>query len=133
MFQYTMWMLVHPAYLVLSSATPSNEIFCGSFLIKNLVIVVCLPHQQNDFFLQPQEQKICRRLTQCSSTLCGCLCTQPIRCCPLKHFQMRYFAVHFDQKSSYLCAYLISKTNFFLQPHEQKMCRRLTQCSSILC
>jgi hypothetical protein len=35
-------MLVHPAYLVLFYGTLSNEIFCGSFiLIENLV--VCVP------------------------------------------------------------------------------------------
>ena len=35
-------MLVHQTYLVLSSASLSNEIFCGSFiLIENLV--VCVP------------------------------------------------------------------------------------------
>ena len=34
MFYYFMWMLVHPTHLVLSSASPSNEIFyCCSFLI----------------------------------------------------------------------------------------------------
>ena len=36
MFQYTMWMLVHLTHLVLSSASPSYEIFCCSFLIKIL-------------------------------------------------------------------------------------------------
>ena len=34
MFYYFMWMLVHPTHLVLSSASPSSEIFyCCSFLI----------------------------------------------------------------------------------------------------
>ena len=40
-FQYTMWMIVHPTYLVLSYATLSNEIFCCSFLVKNLFVCVC--------------------------------------------------------------------------------------------
>ena len=31
---------MHPTYMVLTSATLSNEIFCGSFLVKNLVIFV---------------------------------------------------------------------------------------------
>ena len=35
-------MFVHPPRLVLSSVTISNEIFCGSFLIKNHV-VICVP------------------------------------------------------------------------------------------
>ena len=77
---------------------------------------------------QLQEQKMGKRQTQWSSTLFGCFCTQPIWCCPLQHFQIRYFVVHFDQKSCYLCAYSISKTNFFLQPQEQKSGRRQTQC-----
>ena len=42
MFLYTLWISVHPTYLVLSSATLSNEIFCGSSLIKNLDII-CVP------------------------------------------------------------------------------------------
>ena len=37
MFQYTMWMLVHPTQKVLSPATLSNEIFCCTFLIKNRI------------------------------------------------------------------------------------------------
>ena len=35
-------MFVHPTRLVLSSVTISNEIFCGSFLVKNHV-VICVP------------------------------------------------------------------------------------------
>ena len=38
-----------------------------------------------------------------------------------------------DQKSCYVCAYHISKTNFIPQLHGQKSCRRQTQCSSTLC
>ena len=34
-----MWMFVHPTYLLLSSATLSNEIFCGSFWSKILFFV----------------------------------------------------------------------------------------------
>ena len=41
MFQHTMWFIVHQAYLVLSSATLSNEVFCCSVLIKNLIL--CVP------------------------------------------------------------------------------------------
>ena len=93
-----MWILVHPTYLVLSSAALSNEIFCGLFLVKNLVflcatVVNVIP--------QPQEQERCRRQTQCSSTLWECLCTWPSWCCPLQPFQMRIFVVHFDWKSWY--------------------------------
>ena len=39
-------MLVHLTYLVLSSATLSNEVYCGSFLVKNLV--VCVPSTTAD-------------------------------------------------------------------------------------
>ena len=78
----------------------------------------CACHNSKmNFIPQPQEEKSCRRQTQCSNTLfgslCGCLCIQPIWCCPLQPFYyMRYFVVHFDQKSCYLCAYHISKTIF---------------------
>ena len=34
MFYYTMWMIVHPTYLVFSSATLSNELFCCAFLVE---------------------------------------------------------------------------------------------------
>ena len=71
MFYYTMWMLVQPAYLVLSSATLSNEIFCGSFLVKNHVFCACNSSETN-FIPRPEEQKSGRRQTQCSKTLCGC-------------------------------------------------------------
>ena len=36
MFHYSMWMVVHQTHLVLSSASPSYEMFCCSFLIKIL-------------------------------------------------------------------------------------------------
>ena len=36
-------MIVHPAYLMLSSATLSNEIFCCSFLIKILFFFLSQP------------------------------------------------------------------------------------------
>ena len=51
MFWYTIWMLVRLTQKVLSSATLSNEIFYGSPLIKNLILLfVCLPQQQNEFY-----------------------------------------------------------------------------------
>ena len=48
-----------------------------------------------NFITQPHEQKSCRRQTECSNTLwgCGCLCNQPILCCLLQPFQMRYFVL----------------------------------------
>ena len=48
-----------------------------------------------NFIPQPQDHKSCRRQSQCSSSLCGCLCIQPIWCCPVQPSQMRYFVVHF--------------------------------------
>jgi hypothetical protein len=42
-------MFVHLTYLVLSYGTLSYEIFCGSFLIKNLVIL-CVQQQKNEFY-----------------------------------------------------------------------------------
>ena len=38
-----MWMLVHPTYLVLFYGTLSNEIFCGSFILIENLVVVCVP------------------------------------------------------------------------------------------
>ena len=128
-----MWMLVHLNHLVLSSATLSGGIFCGSFWSKNLCYLCAYHIGRTHFIPQPHEQESCRRQTQCSSTLCESLCTWLIWWCPLQPCQMRYFVVHFDQKSCFLCAYHISKTNFIPQPHGQKCYRRQTQCSSTLC
>ena len=50
MFQYIMWMIVNQPYLVLSSATFSNELYCYSFLVENLVVAVCVYQQQNEFY-----------------------------------------------------------------------------------
>ena len=76
MFKYTMWMLVHMIQKVLSSVTLSNEIFCGSFLTKNYVVIIyylCAYHiSKTNFIPQLQEQKSGRRQTQCSNTLCEC-------------------------------------------------------------
>ena len=59
---------------------------------------VCAFHTSKlHFILQPQEQKSCKRQTQCYNTLCGCLCTWPIWCCPVRNpficpqpFYLRY-------------------------------------------
>ena len=85
-----MWMLVHPTYLMLSSATLSNDIFCCSlflFLIKNHVFCECNNRELN-FIPQPHEKKRGRRNTQCSSILDESWCTQLICCCPLQPFQI---------------------------------------------
>ena len=116
---------------MLSSATVSNEISCCSFLVKNHVFCMCNSSETN-FIPRPHEQESGRRQTQCSSTRCECLCTLLIWYCPLQPFQMRNVVVHFYQKSCYLCAFHISKISFITQPHEQKSCRRQTQCSSTL-
>ena len=99
-----------------------------SFESALIVLVV------RDIISQPQEQESCRRQSQCSSTLCGCLCTQTIWCCPLQPFYLRYFVFISNQKSCCcLCAFHTSKINIIPQPQEQKSCRRQTQCSSTLC
>ena len=89
----------HLTQLVLFSATLSNEIFCGSFLVQNHV-VICVPttSAKRIFFQQPHKQKSCGRQTECSSTLCEYLCTWLIWCCHLKPSQMRYFVVHLWSK-----------------------------------
>ena len=45
---------------------------------------------------------------------------------------MRYFVVHFYQKSCHLCACHKSKMDLIPQPQEQKSGRRQTQCSGTL-
>ena len=59
MFLYSMWMLVHLIHLVLSSATLSNEIFCGSFLC---FLRACHKSEMS-FIHQSQEQESGRRPT----------------------------------------------------------------------
>ena len=72
-----------------------------------------------NFILQPQEQESCKRLTQYSSTLCFCYCTQPIWCCPLYPFQMSYFVIQFWSKILlFLHACHKSVMNFIPQPQE---------------
>ena len=53
-----MWMLVHLTQLVLSSATFSNEIVCGSFLIKNPVICVPTTLAKQILFHNPMNKKL---------------------------------------------------------------------------
>ena len=122
-----------PTHLVLFSVTISNEIFCCSFFWSK-ILFLCAYHISKTYFIpQPHGQKSCRRQPQCSNTLCEGLCIWPKTCCPLQPLQMRYFVVHFWSKTWYLCAYHISKTNFILQPYEQKSCRRVRQGSNTLC
>ena len=65
------------------------------FSNQNFYCFCVCNNSKQDFMPQPQEQLTCRRHTQYSSTLCGCLCTLPIWCCPVQPFYMRYFVVHF--------------------------------------
>ena len=53
-----MGMLVHLTHLVLSYGTLSNEIFCGSFLIKNLVIFVRATTVKRILFLNYMNRKV---------------------------------------------------------------------------
>ena len=95
---------------------------------------LCAYHQSKiKCIQQPKEQKSGRRVTQCSNTLCGGYCFQPIKSSPLEPFRIRYFVVHFGEKYGYLCAYHSSKIKFTLQPQKQKSGRRVTQCSNTLC
>ena len=59
-------------------------------LIINLVFCVC-NSSETKFIPQTQEQKGCRRQTQCSNTLCECLCTWPIHCFLWNHFKWDIF------------------------------------------
>ena len=52
-------MLVHPTYLVLFYGTLSNEIFCGSFiLIENLVVCVPSTTVKQILFLNHRKRKV---------------------------------------------------------------------------
>ena len=83
---------------------------------------LCAYHSSKiKFTLQPQKQKSGRRVTQCSNTLCGGYCIQPIKSSPLELSRIRYFVVHFDEKYGYFCANHNSKIKFTLQPQEQKV------------
>ena len=116
-------MLVHLNHLLLSSATLSGGIFCGSFWSKNLCYLCAYHIGRTHFIPQPHEQESCRRQTQCSSTLCESLCTWLIWWCPLQPCQMRYFVVHFDQKSCCFCAYrtTLAKHILFLNHRTKKV------------
>ena len=67
----TMWMLVHPTHLVLSSATLSNETFCCSLCDQKSCCLCAFYYSKMNFIPQPQEKRSCRRQTQCSSTWSG--------------------------------------------------------------
>ena len=121
-------MLVHPTHLVLASATLQMRYFVFIFDQKSSCCFCAFHTSKMNFILQPQQQKSGRRQTQCSSTICGCLCIWPIWCCPLKPFQMRYFVFISDHKSCcWFCAFHTSKMNFILQSQEQKRYRRQIQ------
>ena len=99
MFQYTMWMLVHPTHLVLSSATLSSKILCCSFISGPTSCCLCAFHNSGLYFTQqPQEQKSGRRQLQGSNALFRCQYIQLIWGCPLQPFQIRYFVVLFWSK-----------------------------------
>ena len=124
-------MILHPTQKLLSSATLSSRYFVVHFDKKYWYL--CAYHNSKmSFTLQLQEQKIGRGQLNCSSTLLESYCTQPSLCCPLQHFRVGYFVVHFDEKYWYLCAYHNSKMSFTLQLQEQKIGRGQLNCSSTL-
>ena len=51
-------MFVYLTYLALSYGTLSNEIFCGSFLIQNLVIVLLATKMKWILFLNHRNRKV---------------------------------------------------------------------------
>ena len=54
---YTLWMLVHPTHLVLSSETLSNEIFCGIWT-ENLAVCVSTSLAKQMLFHNPMNKKV---------------------------------------------------------------------------
>ena len=55
---------VHPTHPVLSSTTLSNEIFCIHFWLKIMLLFLCLPQKQNEFYSSTTGMKSCRRHIQ---------------------------------------------------------------------
>ena len=79
--------LVH--YLDVSAPDPSSAVLCNLFKWdilcslkfsdqKSSCCFCALHNSEINFILQTQEQESCRRQVKCSTTLCGCLCTQTI-------------------------------------------------------
>ena len=135
--------LVH--YVHVSAPNPSGYWCCPlqPFYMRYFVFIsdqkssccFCAFHNSEmNLILQPHDQKSCKRQTQCSSTICGCLCTWPIWCCPLQPFYLRYFVVPFWSKIILLFVCLPKQWNeIHSATTGQKICRRQTQCSIILC
>ena len=134
MFSYTMGMLVHLTHLVLSYGTLSNEIFCGSFLIKNLAIFLRATTVKQLLFLNHRNRILVGYKHNIlvyyvyirAPNLFGVV---------LQPFYMRIFVVHFLSNILLLlfCACHNRKINFIPQPQKHKSCRSQTQCSNILC
>ena len=57
---YAMWMLVQPAYLLLSSATDSNEIFCVQVSDPRSCCLCACHNSKMNFIRQPQVKKSSR-------------------------------------------------------------------------
>ena len=77
------------SYVDASAPSLSVFVLCNLFKWDILLFIsdqnsccLCAFHNsKTNFIPQLQEQKSCRRQTQCSSILCGWLGTQPISCC----------------------------------------------------
>ena len=83
---------------------------------------LCAYHiSKTNFIRQPHGQKTYKSQAQCSSTLCGCLYTWPIWCCPMEPFHMRYSVVHFVWKSCYFVCATAVKLILFLNHMNRKM------------
>ena len=126
--------LGHLTHLVLSSATLSNETFCGSSLIKNLVICVPTTLAKQILFLNHMDRKVVggkHNVLVHYVDVCAPDSSSVVFCNPFKWDMLLFIFV--KNLIIYLCAYHISNTNFIPQLHEQKRCRRQTQCSSTLC
>ena len=109
-------MFVHLTHLVLSSATLSNEIFCGSFLTKNLVICVPTTLAKQILFHNPINKNLVGGKHHVLIHYMEATAPNQKRVFLWRHLNERF-----------LGAFCLKKSQ------EQKSGRRATQCSHILC
>ena len=113
-------MFVHLTLLVLSSATLSNEIFCGSFLVQNHVICVPAIKVKCILFHNHMNKQDVGGIH--NVLVHYMLVFAPDSSDVAVWYPFKWDILWFisDQKSCYLCAYHISKPNFIPQPHHRK-------------
>ena len=116
-----MWMLVHPTHLVLSFASLSNKIFCGSFLIENLAICVPTTLAKQVLFLNHINKKVVWGKHIVLVHYVNACAPDPSAVLLCNHFIWDILWFISDWKSCCLCAYHNSKMNSFLNQMNKKV------------